>query len=204
MDGMQTDVPSPTPADPKQRRSFVVQVAAIVTGAIAAIFPLAVGLGVIFDPCRRRRTATGGDNGADTNGPKFVRICPLDALSPGGAPQAFPVILDTVDDAWTRTFNQKVGVIFLTRSKAAGNPSVTALNAKCPHLGCLVDFNREKDTFQCPCHASAFAENGDKLYGPSLRGMDRLATEVRTVGGQQEVFVAFQKFQPGIAKGKPA
>src|SRR4051812_49352438 len=119
MDGMQIDARSQTAVDPKQRRSFVVQVAAIVTGAIVAIFPLAAGLGVIFDPCRRRRTTPGSDGDADTNGPKLVRICPLDALTPGGAPQAFPVILDVVDDAWTRTFNQKVGVIFLARSKAA-------------------------------------------------------------------------------------
>src|SRR6476620_2436602 len=137
---MQNDATSATNVDPAARRSFVVQAAAIVTGAIAAIFPLAVGLGVIFDPCRRRRSATGGDNGALASGTKFVRICPLDSLSPGGPPQAFPVILDVVDDAWTRTCNQKIGVIYLARSKAAGNQAITALNAKCPHLGCLVDF----------------------------------------------------------------
>jgi nitrite reductase/ring-hydroxylating ferredoxin subunit len=201
---MQTDATSATNDDPAARRSFVVQVAAIVTGAIVAIFPFAVGLGVILDPTRRRRAATGGDNGALASGPKFVRICPLDSLSPGGPPQAFPVILDVVDDAWTRTFNQKIGVIYLARSNAGGDKDITALNAKCPHLGCIVDFNREKGNFQCPCHESAFAENGDKLYGPSLRGMDHLATEVRTVGGQQEVYVAFEKFQPGIAERKPA
>jgi hypothetical protein len=34
--------------------------------------------------------------------------------------------------------------------------------------------------------------------------MDPLEVEVRTTDGRQEVFVAFQKFQPGIEERKPA
>ena len=37
-----------------------------------------------------------------------------------------------------------------------------------------------------------------------LRGMDELKTDVRTIDGQDEVFVTFQKFLPGIAERKPA
>jgi nitrite reductase/ring-hydroxylating ferredoxin subunit len=190
-----------------ERRSFLVRLAAVVCGGIVALFPFAAGWGVIIDPWRRRRAASAADGeplGATATGPNFVRICSLDALTPGGDPQPFAVILKVVDDAWTRTFNQKVGVIFLERSNAGNEPSVVALNAKCPHLGCLVDFNRTKAEFQCPCHESAFAKDGERLYGPSLRGMDPLAVEVRSTTGQQEVFVAFQKFMPGIAERTPA
>jgi menaquinol-cytochrome c reductase iron-sulfur subunit len=186
------------------RRPFLVRFLAIFCSGLVAIFPVAAGLGVIFDPCRRRQSSAGGaSNAASKGNVKPVRICPLDALIQGGPPQPFPVILEVVDDAWTRTFNQKVGVIFLERAKAGVKPEVVALSAKCPHLGCLVDFNPGKNQFQCPCHASAFAIDGAKLYGPSLRGMDRLDVEV-TTGGQAEVYVAFQKFQPGIAERKPA
>jgi Rieske Fe-S protein len=189
-----------------ERRSFLVRFSAIVCGGLVALFPFAAGWGVIIDPWRRRRaaSATAESHGAATAGTTKVRICSLDALTPGADPQPFAVILDVVDDAWTRTFNQKVGVIFLERSNAGKEPSVVALNAKCPHLGCLVDFNRNKGEFQCPCHESAFAKDGDRLYGPSLRGMDPLAVEIRTTNGQQEVWVAFQKFMPGIAERMPA
>jgi Rieske Fe-S protein len=190
------------------RRPFLVRFLAVLCSVIVAIFPVAAGLGVIFDPCRRRRASAGGassgTSAAIAGNAKFVQICSLDALTPGGPPQPFPVILDVVDDAWTRTFNQKVGMVFLELAKAGSKPEVVALNAKCPHLGCLVDFNRAKDEFQCPCHESAFAKDGARLYGPSLRGMDPLEVEVRTTDGRQEVFVAFQKFQPGIEERKPA
>jgi Rieske Fe-S protein len=193
------------------RRPFLVRFLAVLCSGLVAMFPVAAGVFVIFDPCRRRQASVDGNSGtaiangaAPVSSAKEVRICSLDALTQGGPPQPFPVILDVVDDAWTRTFNQKVGMVFLERRPAGSKPEVVALNAKCPHLGCLVDFNREKGEFQCPCHESAFAKDGARLYGPSLRGMDELTAEVRTTGGRQEVFVAFQKFQPGIEERKPA
>jgi Rieske Fe-S protein len=193
------------------RRPFLVRFLAVFCSIIVAVFPVAAGVFVIFDPCRRRQASAGGEsattntNGAGPSGSaKEVRICSLDALTAGGPPQPFPVILSVVDDAWTRTFNQKVGMVFLERKPAGSSPEVVALNAKCPHLGCMVDFNATKDQFQCPCHESAFAIDGAKLYGPSLRGMDELKTEVRTTDGRKEVFVFFQKFQTGIEERKPA
>lgn len=198
--------PSKAPVDDTARRSFLVRFAAVVCGGLVAIFPFAAGLGVVFNPCRRRTTsAAGGESSpAESSSTKSVRVCSLDALTPGGAPQPFPVILDVVDDAWMRTFNQKVGMVFLERAKAGVKPEVVALSAKCPHLGCLVDFNSQSGDFECPCHTSAFAKNGKRLFGPSLRGMDPLKVEVRTTDGRQEVFVHFEKFLPGIAERKPA
>jgi Rieske Fe-S protein len=193
------------------RRPFLVRFLAVLCSGLVAMFPVAAGVFVVFDPCRRRQASAGGasgtavaDGAALTGKAKEVRICSLDSLTPDGPPQPFPVILDVVDDAWTRTFNQKVGMVFLERKAPGSNPEVVALNAKCPHLGCMVDFNAAKDQFQCPCHESAFAIDGAKLYGPSLRGMDELKTEVRTTDGRKEVFVFFQKFQTGIEERMPA
>lgn len=190
------------------RRPFLVRFLAVLCSIIVAIFPVAAGLGVIFDPARRRKAAAAGESSAasatSSGNAKEVRICALDALTAGAPPQPFPVILEVVDDAWTRTFNQKVGMVFLERKAPGSNPEVVALNAKCPHLGCMVDFDAAKKEFKCPCHESAFAVDGARLYGPSLRGMDELKTEVRTTDGHKEVFVFFQKFQPGIAERKPA
>jgi menaquinol-cytochrome c reductase iron-sulfur subunit len=199
-----SDKHSAPPTDDTARRSFLVRFGAVVFGAIVAVFPFLAGLGVIFDPCRRRKTAAStGAAGSDADDAKYVRICALDTLTAGGAPQPFPVILNVVDDAWTRTFDQKVGMVFLERSQAEGDSAVIAFNAACPHLGCFVDFNSAKGDFECPCHKSAFAKNGDFIFGPSRRGLDRLDVKLKTHEGQTDVYVAFQNFESGIAERKP-
>ncbi len=181
-----------------ERRSFFVRFAAVVCGGLVALFPFAAGLGVLVDPWQRsRRTKS-----ADADGAKLVPICPLAALPADGAPRAFPVVSD-VSDAWTHIANQRVGMIYMSRTDVDGKPTVLALNAECPHLGCFVDFNAADQHFECPCHKSAFAKDGEKLYGPSRRGLDSLPVKLEDNGGQQEILVAFQKFQKGIAERKP-
>jgi len=188
-----------TAGEDSERRSFLVRLTAVVCGGIVALFPMAAGWGVLVDPWRRSRRAP--TDGGDSASAKSVRICSLDAVPADGTPKAFPVVADVVD-AWTRTANQRVGMVYLYRIPSA--PGVAAFNRKCPHLGCMVDFNRASSEFECPCHESAFAKDGARIYGPSLRGLDELKVEVRTVSGEKEVFVAFQKFKTGIAERKPA
>src|SRR5688572_2812966 len=86
------------------RRPFLVRFLAVLCSGLVAMFPVAAGVFVILDPCRRQQASAGGDSGtANTNGPapsgnaKEVRVCSLDALTPGGPPQPFPVILKVVD-----------------------------------------------------------------------------------------------------------
>jgi Rieske Fe-S protein len=191
-------------SDTDQRRSFLVRAAAVICGAIVALFPFAAGLGLVIDPWRRsRRTANNGDAEANTLGDaRFVRICPLNALPENGAPQSFPVVTDVVD-AWTHAPKQRIGMVFLQRTTVGGKPKVVALSAKCPHLGCFVDFNSRTDHFECPCHTSAFARDGERIFGPSQRGLDPLEVELRDEGGATEVYIAYQKFKPGIAEREP-
>jgi nitrite reductase/ring-hydroxylating ferredoxin subunit len=163
-----------------ERRSFLTRFVAIVCGGIVALFPFAAGWGVIIDPWRRSRRESGKD-----------------------LPHAFPVISDTVD-AWTRTANQRIGMIFLERTDKNGKPEVVAFNAECPHLGCFVDYNPADEHFECPCHKSAFNKEGEKVYGPSRRNLDPLPVRLEASGDQTEVRVAFQNFQTGIAERKPA
>jgi menaquinol-cytochrome c reductase iron-sulfur subunit len=195
--------PAPLTGEDAARRSFLVKAAAIVCGGIVAVFPFAVGLGTILDPWWRGRksAAAGGGNTSAKNG-NFIRICSLEAVPADGVPRPFAVITDVVD-TWTHASNQRVGMVFLERSTVNGNESVLALNAKCPHLGCFVDFNSGKGEFECPCHKSAFAKDGEYIFGPSLRGLDPLKVELRKVADATEVYVAFQQFQPGIAERKP-
>jgi Rieske Fe-S protein len=185
----------PSPGNPA-RRSFLMRFTALVAGGIVAIFPFAAGWGVLFDPLRRNREKSSGD-GAETAG--FSRICPLDALSTDGVPQEFVVTTDIVD-AWTHATGQRVGSVFLTRTDADGEPKVTALSSTCPHLGCAVEFDAGENQFACPCHESGFSKEGQKLFGPSLRGLDALEVKLIDHEGQQEVWVAFERFRAGVAE----
>jgi menaquinol-cytochrome c reductase iron-sulfur subunit len=180
------------------RRSFMTRALAIVVGGMAMLFPFAVGAGVVLHPLRRSKKK--GDQQADLAG--FVRICQLSALPADGLPHPFVVTTD-VTDAWTHASNQRVGAVFLLRADAEGKPTITAFTAACPHLGCAVEFDSSRDRFECPCHESGFAKDGQKLFGPSLRGLDSL--EVKLIGndGAQDVLIAFRRFRAGVAERIP-
>ena len=44
--------------------------------------------------------------------------------------------------------------------------SLRAFSLVCTHLGCLVEWQRNKKEFYCPCHDGRFDEFGDVLAGP--------------------------------------
>ena len=140
--------PHQTSGDDAARRSFLVRFAAVVCGGIVALFPFAAGLGVIIDPLRRSRR--GGSGNDESSGKKFVRICPLDALPADGTPQAFPVVTDDVDDAWTRAANQRVGMLFLHRTGSGKGASVVAFTADVPALGLLCRFQFGQGAIRMP------------------------------------------------------
>ena len=37
----------------------------------------------------------------------------------------------------------------------------------CPHLGCILIYNKLEDTYDCPCHGSRFNKDGICISGPS-------------------------------------
>ncbi|HVT26974.1 MAG TPA: ubiquinol-cytochrome c reductase iron-sulfur subunit [Lacipirellulaceae bacterium] len=168
------------------------------TGTLAALFPFAAGWGVLTDPLRRSRRTTAGDN---SDPEKFVRICPLDSLPADDTPREFAVSED-VADAWTHSAAQRIGAVFLTRSVKDPN-LVVAFTATCPHLGCSVDFDAAKNEFKCPCHASWFDKNGQRISGPSRRGLDPLPVKIASDKDTKEICVQFERFEAGIAERKP-
>lgn len=179
-------------AERDDRRNFLAEALAAAIGAVLGLVPLAAGLMVFLDPLRRRSGAA-----------RFVRVAPLDSLSQEGIPRQFPVVADR-DDAWNRYPAQPLGSVFLRRE----GDRVHALNADCPHLGCMVDFLPEEKSFRCPCHDSRFKLDGDRIIPPdgncpAPRSLDPLVAEVRGKGSGAMVWVKFEKFRAGTPKRIP-
>jgi Rieske Fe-S protein len=121
---------------------------------------------------------------------RWVKVASLQSVGEEH-PLSVPVLGEQVD-AWTRSENVRLGMVWLRRK----GDKVTALNAECPHLGCKVGYDREQKKFACPCHESAFSPEGERLAGPSPRALDPL--ETRVVDGQVEV--RFVRYRAQVAE----
>ena len=64
---------------------------------------------------------------------------------------------------------------------------LTAFSAICTHLGCLVNFNRVKGEFICPCHGGIYDLDGNVVAGPPPAPLKRLPVKIE--GGK--VLVGF-------------
>lgn len=206
------DHASPSPA-PEQRRGFITKAIAAIVGAVAGLTPLAVGLFAFADPLRKRKRpnrggpadpAQSGDDEAsneeETAG-RWVSVCKLDDLVPGGPPQAFQVIADSWD-AWNYYPPHPIGSVYVQLDKPGATPLV--FTTTCPHLGCYVEYAAAKSCFKCPCHNSQFKLGGELITGVSPRPLDKLDAEVREMGSNvsREVWVRYERYQPGIHEMK--
>ena len=51
--------------------------------------------------------------------------------------------------------------------------ALTAVSARCTHLGCQVNWNSAERSWDCPCHGSRFAPDGRVLEGPAVHALER-------------------------------
>lgn len=162
-----------------ERREFLKKACAVCLGGGLGAVPALAGMTLYLDPLRRK--ADGG---------LLAPVTTLDSLPDDGTPVLFPVIA-TRTDAWNKAI-APVGAVYLRRVKP---DQVQAFNVTCPHAGCAVEFQPEKEGFFCPCHNSLFSLTGKRsAESPAARDLDSLKCEIRAGG---EVWVHFQSFETG-------
>jgi glycine/D-amino acid oxidase-like deaminating enzyme/nitrite reductase/ring-hydroxylating ferredoxin subunit len=52
--------------------------------------------------------------------------------------------------------------------------TVHAFSAVCPHLGCVLQWNAEEKSFDCPCHGSRFTKEGIVINGPAVTNLKQM------------------------------
>ena len=57
------------------------------------------------------------------------------------------------------------------------NGQLAAVTAICPHMGCVVHWNTDDKSWDCPCHGSRFHSTGQLIEGPAVNGLDRYNLE---------------------------
>jgi len=176
--------PASTDCCGTKRRGLIKGLLAAAIGGLVALFPFVPGLLVLTSPLRKKRKIGG----------QMIRITTLGALAGSDRPRRFQVIAAR-RDAWNKFPPEPIAGVYLA-PQGDGKPP-RAFSVTCPHLGCAVDYNGDTDEYQCPCHTSAFATSGETLYGPSPRGLDELAVEIR---GEDEVWIDYKRFEVGKSK----
>jgi cytochrome b6-f complex iron-sulfur subunit len=68
------------------------------------------------------------------------------------------------------------GRFYLVRSYDGG---FLAIYRRCPHLGCIVNWEAEEEQFYCPCHASSFDIHGNFENAPVSRALDTFNIKIR-------------------------
>ncbi len=49
--------------------------------------------------------------------------------------------------------------------------AVHRLSARCAHMGCIVGWNADERTWDCPCHGSRYDALGTVIHGPATKGL---------------------------------
>jgi cytochrome b6-f complex iron-sulfur subunit len=56
--------------------------------------------------------------------------------------------------------------------------SLIALSAVCTHLGCIVQWQKEKQDFLCPCHGGHYSADGTVTAGPPPKPLPKIPFSV--------------------------
>ena len=78
------------------------------------------------------------------------------------------------DSPYRIAFSPARSVLHLQLAANAGQSAwnlLTPTRPRCPHMGCALKYNAQEHSWDCPCHGSRFAEDGQLLDGPATGGL---------------------------------
>lgn len=53
------------------------------------------------------------------------------------------------------------------------NGTIHAVTSACTHWGCELKWNSAEKTWDCPCHGSRFAIDGEVLHSPAVKPLEK-------------------------------
>lgn len=185
------------PVVTEPRRDFGRKLLAFLIGGIITVVPFVPALGVFLDPLLRpllgKRRAV-GPTGSAVDADGFIQVGTMSQLE-DGAPLQLPVVAD-LQNFWNRFPKTPIGSVYVTRQ----GEQVSCFNARCPHLGCTVNYRPSERLYLCPCHDSSFNADGSRNNDIPPRDLDTLDVQVRN---DHEIWVKFQNFRVGVHDKTP-
>ncbi len=76
--------------------------------------------------------------------------------------------------AYTVSGRERKVRVFVVSSR----DGLTVLSATCSHLGCLVNYSKEKSEFVCPCHGGRYDLTGKNIAGPPPAPLNRIPVRI--------------------------
>ncbi len=124
---------------------------------------------------------------------KFLGVCLAGATTVAVAAAAYPVlqylaprsgaqgadklVFATTDipEGEAKFFEYAGAAAVLVKTKS-GN--IAALSAVCTHLGCIVQWEKDKQDFICPCHGGLYSAEGAVTGGPPPKPLAKIPVSV--------------------------
>jgi Rieske Fe-S protein len=97
----------------------------------------------------------------------FFPLIPEDELPRSGVKKA--------ELSFTASGQERKARVFIVLSPEGP----TVFSATCSHLGCLVNYNKEKREFVCPCHSGRYDLSGMNIAGPPPAPLTRYPVRMR-------------------------
>jgi glycine/D-amino acid oxidase-like deaminating enzyme/nitrite reductase/ring-hydroxylating ferredoxin subunit len=79
--------------------------------------------------------------------------------------------IDSIDADSGKIFEENGKKIAVYKTK---DGHVIKLSATCTHMGCLVNWNDDQKSWDCPCHGSRFLNDGTVMGGPATKPLEKL------------------------------
>ena len=159
------------------RRSFFGALLGISTAAMGALLAVPVLRYVLYPLYAKNKGAW------------WSKVMPFKEMPLASADPVSKTITFNQRDGWREVVTNK-----LVYAETLPSEETLVLSSICPHLGCTVQWQADKDRFYCPCHGSVYNKEGKHVAGPAPRGMDPLPT--KTEDGN--LLVHFEYFREDV------